>query len=121
MSTDQRAKETVTKTWLGVFVGLGIVGAVVYVLWVRGPERVPPPVNQTRALEFELQEGCELRVSHPGGRAEVVSRPERGAMVVGDLEDGAHLDFTSVRVDWVELEGPVEGWVDRRYVSEWCP
>lgn len=122
MSDHERIKkDTLRQTWFGVFIGLCIALAAGYVVWVRGPDVVPPPVNNLQSIEFVLEAGCELRVALPGAEADVRYRPQVNAMIVDTIPHNVVLQFDSVRTDWVEVTLPVEGWVSRRDVATVCP
>ena len=123
MSVDHERikKDTLRQTWFGVFVGICVALAAGYVVWMRGPDVVPPPVNNVQSVDFELEEGCELRVALPGAEADVLYRPQVNAMIVGSIPHDTALEFNSVRRDWVEVSGPTEGWVSRRDVATVCP
>lgn len=109
------------RMWLGVIAALGAIALICIVLYQIGPENEPPPVNDTRVIDAGLQEGCELRASMPGSVVPVYFRPNPGEMIVGDIPHDTVLDTVSVRGSWVEVRGPVAGWVDRRYVVSSCP
>ena len=122
MSVDHERikKNTLRQTWFGVFIGVCVALAAGYVVWVRGPDVVPPPVNNVQSVDFALDEGCELRVALPGNEANVLYRPQTNAMVVGTIPHNAVLEFDSVRTSWIEVTRPVEGWVSRRDVATVC-
>ena len=123
MSVDSERikKDTLRQTWLGIFVGICVALAAGYVVLARGPDVVPPPVNNARSVAFELEEGCELRVALPGAEADVLYRPQVNAMIVDSIPHDTVLEFDSMRTDWVEVTQPVRGWVSRRDVATICP
>ncbi|MFT5354676.1 MAG: hypothetical protein ACI9KE_001883 [Polyangiales bacterium] len=123
MSVDheQIKKESLRQVWLGVFVAICVSLAAGYVVMARGPDIIPPPVNNVQSVAFELEEGCELRVALPGAEANVLYRPQTNAMIVDSIPHNTVLRFDSVRTDWVEVTHPAEGWVSRRDVATVCP
>ena len=118
---ERTKKEAVRNAWGGVFVAIIIAVVAGYAIVREGREIVPPPVNNTQTVEFELGEGCELRVAKPGESTDVYERPRRGDLIIGDVPHGTVLRFESVRVDWVQITAPEEGWISRRDVAEICP
>ena len=123
MSVDHERikKDTLRQTWFGVFIGICIALAAGYIVLARGPDVVPPPVNNVQSVDFVLEEGCDLRVALPGEEANVLHRPQVNAMIVDTIPHDAVLRFSSVRIDWVEVTHPAVGWVSRRDVATVCP
>lgn len=118
---DRETKQQVGKMWVGVLGALVVIALICVALYEIGPENEPPPVNDTRSLDAGLAPGCALRASQPGSTVPVHHRPGPGEMIVGDVPHDAELDVISVRRAWVEVRGPVAGWIDRRYVVTVCP
>lgn len=85
------------------------------------PRYEPPPIDDRRPIDAGSLEDCPLRTSKVGGSVDVLRYPGRGEMVVGTLEDDVALDVVSVRVDFVEVRGPIAGWIERRYTRRACP
>ncbi len=119
---DERDKQReVGKMWVGVFAALVVIVLICYALYEIGPENEPPPVNDTREIDAGLAPGCTLRATQPGSAVPVHRRPGPGEMIVGEVPHDAELDVISVRRSWVEVRGPLAGWIDRRFVVTVCP
>ncbi len=119
--SDDQKKRYVGQAWGGVFTAVVIALGVGYWLYQRGPQVVPPPVNNTSEVTDALTPGCSLEAVAPGGEVDILDVPRRDGMVIHSVPHGQPLSVESVRVDWVEVSAPERGFVSRRHVREVCP
>lgn len=103
-----------------VFLLIGGVITVFIVAQEFDPEYEAPPANNRAMADAGSLEECPMLASKVGGEVEVRRLPGRNEMVVGAIPDGTLLEVVSVRVDFVEISGPVEGFVDRRETRQRC-
>ncbi len=116
----QKKNATVNQMWLGVLGALATIGVVVFALYEIGPENEPPPVNSLSIIDAGLSDACVLRTTSPGETVSVHRRPGEQEMIVADLPHDTTLEVIHVRESWVEISGPSEGWVSRRYTVVEC-
>ncbi|MEM6954894.1 MAG: hypothetical protein AAF411_03985 [Myxococcota bacterium] len=111
--------EASRNVWLGVLTAVVLAGGVTWILVSKAWEEPPPPTPSRARLDFDPR--CEYRIRAPGEEIDVYARPRDDAMIVGEIAHDRQLQVLSKRQSWLELEGPVAGWVRRRYATERCP
>ena len=113
-------KQLVLRTWMGIIGALVIIGGLGIYLYRRGQHATPTPLPSRAPIDAGLEQ-CSARISTPGATAVVRRRPQRDGLVTDDLPDRTQLTVRSIRMDWVEIEVPATGFVDRRSVVFNCP
>ncbi len=118
-------RKMVWKMWLSIVIAIALVIFGVFFVFKIAqdfdPQYEPPPIADRRPVDAGALDDCPLRTDRVGETVEVLRYPGRGEMVVGTLDDDVVLDVVSVRVDFVEIRGPIAGWVERRYTRRVCP
>ncbi len=114
-------KDFVAKMWLMTLGAIVLIGGgvlvVAGVIHFTDPEYTPAPRQNTISVDAGV---CSYRADRLGGELEVRRRPARDEMVVGSIPHDVPLDVVSVRVDFIEIRGPIAGFVDRRHTRADC-
>lgn len=80
----------------------------------------PPPTTSRAVIEDELDPGCRYVANNVGGVVEIREAAGPNEMVVGDVPHNEPLDVESVRIDFIEVNRPVHGFIDRRQTVVEC-
>lgn len=102
------------------FVAVLAVLAILVVAQSFNSKYEPPPTTSRAVVDASIGANCRYTASNVGGVVEIHESAGYDEMVIGDVPHGAVLDVASVRVDFIEVNRPQHGFVDRRQTTVQC-